>query len=150
MDLSCYRCGSVWNLSWFTITGISGAGNNGYYGTNVPTITWTGAAGGTTIDMEYVDGWEVDHLAVDGGGSAAIGINVDKTGGGGTVNTTDGIFNRLNISPNFQGAGNANWVGIRLSTMSSSHVEDMRITNSTFSCGESTTSGIAGIWLIWV
>ena len=142
---------STWlvkNLSGFTIRGSSGAGNNGYYRTNVPTITWTGEAGGTMIDMEYVDGWEVDHLAIDGGGSAAIGINVDKTGGGGTVNTTDGLFNRLNISANFQGVGNASWVGIKLSKISTSNVEDMRITNSTFYCGRSTTSGIAGIWLV--
>ena len=111
---------STWlvkNLSGFTIRGSSGAGNDGYYRTNVPTITWTGAAGGTMIDMEYVDGWEVDHLAIDGGGSAAIGINVDKTGGGGTVNTTDGLFNRLNINANFQGAGNASWVGIKLANI---------------------------------
>src|ERR1019366_2516836 len=88
---------STWlvkNLSGFTIKGISGAGNNGYYGTNVPTITWAGPAGGTMIDMEYVDGFEVTNLSIDGGGRATVGINVDKTGGGGTVNTTDGIFRR--------------------------------------------------------
>ena len=143
---------STWlvkNLSGFTIKGSSGAGNNGYYRTNVPTITWTGAAGGTMIDMEYVDGWEVDHLAIDGGGSAAIGINVDKTGGGGTVNTTDGLFNRLNISATSRAletpARNSASSCRRSST---SNVEDMRITNSTFSCGRSTTSGTAGIWLV--
>jgi hypothetical protein len=81
---------STWlvkNLSGFTIKGISGAGNNGYYGTNVPTISWTGAVGGTMIDMEYVDGFEVTNLSIDGGGLATVGINVDKTGAGGAVNT---------------------------------------------------------------
>jgi hypothetical protein len=149
---SCHvKLTSTWlvkNLSGFTIKGISGAGNNGNYGTNVPTITWTGAAGGTMIDMEYVDGFEVDHLAIDGGGLASIGINVDKTGGGGTVNTTDGLFNRLMVNANSAGAGNANWVGIKLAAISSSNVEDMRITNSTFFCGNSPTSGIAGIYLV--
>lgn len=142
---------STWlvkNLSGFTIKGVSGAGNNGNYGTNVPTITWTGAAGGTMIDMEYVDGFEVDHLAIDGGGLASTGINVDKTGAGGTVNTTDGIFNRLMVNANSAGAGNANWVGIKLAAISSSNVEDMRITNSTFFCGQAPTSGIAAIWLV--
>ena len=89
---------STWlvkNLSGFTIKGISGAGNNGYYATNVPTITWTGAVGGTMIEMEYVDEFEATNPSIDGGGLATVGINVDKTGGGGTVNTTDGIFRRL-------------------------------------------------------
>lgn len=145
------KIASTWlikNLSGFSVRGYAGAGNNGYFGTNVPTIGWAGASNGIMIDMEYVDGFEIDHLAVDGRGIAAIGINVDKTGGGGTVNTTDGLFNRLNINANFQGAGNANWVGIKLSAVSTSNVEDMRITNSTFSCGNTTTSGVAGVWLV--
>src|SRR2546426_3170262 len=145
------KIASTWlikNLSGFSIRGYSGAGNNGYSGTNVPTIGWAGASNGTMIDMEYVDGFEIDHLAIDGRGIAAIGINVDKTRSGGTVNTTDGLFNRLNINANFQGAGNPNWVGIKLAAVSSSNVEDMRITNSTFFCGQSTTSGIAGIWMV--
>ena len=144
------KIASTWlikNLSGFSIRGYSGAGNNGYSGTNVPTIGWAGAPSGTMIDMEYVDGFEVDHLAIDGRGIAAIGINVDKTGGGGKVNTTDGLFNRLNISANFQGAGKADWVGMKLSAVSTSNVEDMRVTNSTFSCGNTTSSGVAGVWL---
>jgi hypothetical protein len=140
---------STWlvkNLSGFTIKGISGAGNNGYYGTNVPTITWAGAAGGTMIDMEYVDGFEVTNLSIDGGGMATVGINVDKTGTGGVVNTTDGIFRRLLVHGNMRGgASNAGWTGLQFSMISRDNVEDMRILDSTFYCGPSVTSGVAAI-----
>lgn len=140
---------STWlvkNLSGFTIRGISGAGNNGYYGTNVPTITWAGAAGGTMIDMEYVDGFEVTNLSIDGGGLATVGINVDKTGAGGVVNTTDGIFRRLYVHGNIRGgASNAGWTGLQFSMVSRDNVEDMRILDSTFFCGPSVTSGVAAI-----
>ena len=140
---------STWlvkNLSGFTIKGISGAGNNGYYGTNVPTLTWTGAAGGTMIDMEYVSGFEVTNLAIDGGGLAKVGINVDKTGAGGEVNATDGIFRRLFVHGNMRGgAANSGWTGLQFSMVSRDNVEDMRILDSTFYCGPSVTSGVAAI-----
>jgi len=47
------------------------------------------------IDMEYVDGFVVENLAIDGGGTAAVGVNVDRYGPGGNVNTT-----RWNLSAN--------------------------------------------------
>jgi hypothetical protein len=133
------------NLSGFTVRGTSGAGNNGYYGTNVPTITWSGPPGGTMIDMEFVDGFVVENLAIDGGGTAEVGVNVDRFGAGGKVNTTDGIFRRLNINANFAGAGNAKWVGLQFSMKQLNNVEDMRITDSVFFCGRTPTSGIAAI-----
>lgn len=133
------------NLSGFTIRGTSGAGNNGYFATNVPTITWSGPRDGTMIDMEYVDGFVVENLALDGGGTAAVGINVDRFGPGGKVNTTDGIFRRLNVNANFVGAGNANWVGLQFSMKQLNNVEDMRITDSVFYCGTTPTSGTAAI-----
>ena len=133
------------NLSGFTIRGTSGAGNNGYYGTNVPTITWSGPRDGTMIDMEYVNGFVVENLAIDGGGLARVGINVDRYGAGGTVNTTDGIFRRLNVNANLSGAGNANWVGLQFSMRQLNNVEDMRITDSLFYCGTTPTSGTAAI-----
>jgi hypothetical protein len=143
------KLASTWrvkNLSGFTIKGISGAGNNGHYRTNVPTITWTGAAGGTMIDMEYVDGFEVTNLSIDGGGLASVGINVDKTGAGGVVNTTDGIFRRLLVHGNMMGgAAHAGWTGLQFSIVSRDNVEDMRILDSTFYCGPSPTSGVAAI-----
>lgn len=135
----------VKNLSGFTIRGTSGAGNNGYYGTNVPTITWSGPRDGTMIDMEYVNGFVVENFAIDGGGMAAVGVNVDRYGPGGTVNTTDGIFRRLNVNANFSGAANARWVGLQFSMKQLNNVEDMRITDSVFFCGAAPTSGTAAI-----
>src|SRR5262249_40971127 len=95
------RLANTWlikNLSGFTIRGTSGAGNNGYYRTNVPTITWSGSRGGTMIDMEYVDGFVVENMAFEGDGIAAVGINIDRHVGGGTVNTTDGLFRRIQMT----------------------------------------------------
>lgn len=131
------RLGNTWlikNLSAFTVRGLSGAGANGFYGTNVPTLSWAGPTGGTMIDMEYVDGFVIENLTIDGAGSAGVGINVDKAGGGGTVNTTDGILRRLNINPNFTGVGRADWIGLRFANISTNNVEDMRVLDSTIRC----------------
>ena len=133
------------NLSGFTIRGTSGAGNNGYFRTNVPTITWSGPQDETMIDMQYVNGFVLENLAIDGGGMAAVGVNVDRYGPGGTVNTTDGIFRRLNVNANLSGAGNARWVGLQFSMKQLNNVEDMRITDSAFFCGATPTSGTAAI-----
>ena len=97
------------------------------------------------IDMQYVDGFVMENLAIDGGGMAAVGVNVDRFGPGGTVNTTDGIFRRLNVNANFIGAGNPKWVGIQFSMKQLNNVEDMRITDSVFYCGTTPTSGTAAI-----
>ena len=123
------------NLSGFTIRGTSGAGNNGYYATNVPTITWAGQLDGTMIDMEYVDGFVVENLAIDGGGEAAVGINVDRYGLDGNINTTDGIFRRINVNASFSGPGNSKWTGLQFSMKQLNNVEDMRILDSVFYCG---------------
>jgi hypothetical protein len=142
------KLASTWfvkNLSGFSIRGTSGAGNNGYYGTKVPTITWSGPPDGTMIDMEYVNGFVVENLAIDGGGIAGVGINIDRYGAGGTVNTTDGIFRRLNVNANLSGAGNASWSGLQFSMRQLNNVEDMRITDSLFYCGTTPTSGTAAI-----
>jgi hypothetical protein len=147
---SCHvKLAKTWlikNLAGFSIRGTSGAGSAGYYPSQVPTITWTGAAGGTMIDMEYVAGFVVENLAIDGNGSAAGGINVDKTGAGGTLNTTDGIFRRLFVHGNAAGgAANASWEGIVFSKVSGQNVEDMRVLDSTFYCGPLPTSGQAAL-----
>ena len=142
------KLGQTWlvkNLSGFTIRGISGAGNNGYYGTNVPTITWTGPRDGTMLDLEYVDGFVVENIAIDGGGTASVGVNVDRYGPGGLVNTTDGIFRRLSVHPNFRGKPNPNWIGLQFSMKQLDNVEDMRITDSVFFCGTTPISGTAAI-----
>lgn len=147
---SCHvKLAKTWivkNLAGFSIRGTSGAGAAGYFGFRVPTITWVGAPDGTMIDMEYVDGFTVESLAVDGNGVAAVGINVDKAGAGGAMNTTDGIFRRLFIHGNASGrAANVNWKGIVFSDISRENVEDMRVLDSTIYCGPSSSSGVAGI-----
>ena len=136
----------VKNLGGFSIRGTSSGGAAGYSGFRVPTITWIGPVGGTMIDMEYVAGFIVESLGIDGNGAAAVGINVDKTGAGGRINTTDGIFRRLFVDGNVSGgAANANWSGISFSNVSRENVEDMRVLDSTMLCGPSSSSGIAGI-----
>jgi len=131
---------SIKNLSAFTVRGLSGAGANGFYGTNVPTLSWAGPAGGAMIDMEYVDGFVIENLAIDGAGSAGVGINVDKAGSGGTVNTTDGILRRININSNFAGGGRAGWIGLRFANVSTNNVEDMRVLDSTIRCQKTPNS----------
>jgi hypothetical protein len=131
------------NRAAFSIRGTSGAGAGGY-GFQIPTLTWVGAPGGTMVDMEYVDGFVVESLAIDGNGLAAVGINVDKNGSGGAVNTTDGIFRRLFVTGN----DSANrWQGISFSLVSTQNVEDMRVYDSTFYCGNSSSSGIAALMI---
>jgi hypothetical protein len=127
------------NRAAFSIRGTSGAGAAAF---QAPTITWVGAAGGTMIDMEYVDGFVVENLAIEGKGLAAVGINVDKTGPGGALNTTDGIFRRLRITGN---DSVTRWKGISFSAVSKDNVEDMRVYDSTFYCGNSQYAGVAAI-----
>jgi hypothetical protein len=62
------KIASTWlikNLSAFTIRGLSGAGSNGFYGTNVPTLSWSGPAGGTMVDLEYVNGFVIRPRGLD-------------------------------------------------------------------------------------
>jgi hypothetical protein len=127
------------NQSAFEITGLTRAGANGGINRS-PSIRWTGAAGGTMIDMEYVDGFEFEGLTILGNNLARVGINVDKTGSGGTVNTTDGIFRNLNIQS--QGSSQSNWVGMAFSMVSTQNVEDMRVRDSSFGCSGGVGIGI--------
>jgi hypothetical protein len=142
------------NLSGFSFRGVSGAGANGFYNTNVPTISWCGAAGGTMMDMQWVDGFLVENLAIDGAGSgcansASVGINVDKfVTCAGCVNTTDGRFRRLQINASTTGTptAQANWSGIQFSMLQSNNVENMVVEDSTFYCqgGASSAAIIIG------
>jgi hypothetical protein len=126
---------TIYNQAGFIISGMtrSGAASKGVH------VTWSGAASGTMIDMEYVDGFQVEGLFVDGGSNATTGINVDKTGAGGIWNTTDGRF----VNDTYNGS-NANWVGLKWSAVSTQNVEDMRSEDSTFYCGApaATTAGV--------
>ncbi|MCU1249571.1 MAG: hypothetical protein JWQ49_2600 [Edaphobacter sp.] len=123
------------NHAGFIIDGFtrSGAASKGIL------ITWDGPASGVMIDMEYVDGFIVRGLNIQGAAKGGVGIQVDKNGAGGIWNTTDGIF----ANNTYQGASR-NWIGISISPVSGDNVEDMRVEDSAFYCNApaSTTAGV--------
>jgi hypothetical protein len=141
--LSFGGCGSItlrntWlikNQAGFIIDGFtrSGAAGKGVH------ITWAGAALGVMIDMEYVDGFQVQGLFVDGSTAGGVGIVVDKTSSGGIWNTTDGRF----ANNSYSGSA-TNWIGMSIAPVSGENVEDMRVEDSTFSCNapKSTTAAV--------
>ena len=90
------------------------------------------------IDMEYVDGFQVQGLNVQGNSRAGVGIQIDKNGAGAIWNTTDG---RL-VNNTFQGA-NPNWIGVSISPVSMENVEDMRIEDSSFYCSAARATTLA-------
>jgi hypothetical protein len=122
----------IYNQASFVIDGVtrSGAAGRGVH------ISWAGKASGVMIDMEYVDGFQVQGLNVEGNSKAGVGIQIDKNGAGGVWNTTDG---RL-VNNTFTGA-NQNWIGVSISPVSTSNVEDIRVEDSTFSCNYGRTAG---------
>jgi hypothetical protein len=131
------KLSSTWlikNQAGFIIEGLTRGGAAG----KSPTFTWTGAASGTMIDMEYVDSFTVHGISLAGGTNGGIGIKVDKNGAGGIWNTTDGRF----VDDTFNGAA-TNWVGLSISPVSGNNVERMLVENSAFYCGApvSTTAG---------
>lgn len=141
--LSFGGCGSIklrntWlikNQAGFIIDGFtrSGAAGKGVH------ITWAGSALGVMIDMEYVDGFQVQGLFVDGFTAGGVGIVVDKRSSGGIWNTTDGRF----ANNSYSGSA-TNWIGISIAPVSGENVEDMRVEDSTFSCNapKSTTAAV--------
>ena len=126
----------IYNQGGFVIDGLtrSGAASKGV------NISWTGTANGVMIDMEYTDGFQIQGLSIQGNSNAGVGIQIDKKGPGGIWNTTDG---RL-INNTFAGA-NQHWIGVSISPLSTSNVEDMRVEDSTFYCNatRSTTEAVA-------
>lgn len=84
------------------------------------------------IDMEYVDGFQVRGLFVDGSTDGGVGIQIDKNGSGGIWNTTDG-----RLTDNTFRGNATNWVGVSISPVSYVNVEDMRIEDSAFYCNAS-------------
>lgn len=121
----------VKNQAGFIIDGMtrSGAGGKGV------NVLWSGAVSGVMIDMEYVDGFEVRGFNIQGKAGAGVGIQIDKEGAAGTWNTTDG---RL-VNNTYQGS-NQNWIGVSISPVSLSNVEDMRVEDSAFYCGASRSA----------
>src|ERR1700685_3840099 len=135
LNISLANTCSIYNQASFILDGLtrSGAAQKGI------NVSWSGLGSGPMIDMEYVDGFQVQGFNLQGNANATVGLNVDKNGSGGTWNTTDG---RL-VNNSYQGS-NQNWIGVSLSAVSTQNVEDMRIEDSTFSCGApvATTAAI--------
>lgn len=128
---------TVYNQAGFVIDGLtrSGAGGKGIH------VTWTGGAAGTMLDMEYVDGFQVQGFYFDGGANAGAGIVIDKNGAGSIWNTTDGRI----INSTFTGA-NQNFIGVSISPVSTQNVEDIRVEDSAFSCNAAAvTTAAVGI-----
>lgn len=123
------------NQAGFIINGFtrSGAAGKGVH------ITWAGSTLGVMIDMEYVDGFQVEGLFVDGSTAGGVGIVVDKKGSGGIWNTTDGRF----ANNSYSGSA-TNWIGMSISPASGENVEDIRVVDSTFSCNapKNTTAAV--------
>jgi hypothetical protein len=95
------------------------------------------------IDMEYVDGFIVRGLNIQGSTTRGIGIQVDKNGAGGIWNTTDGIF----ANNTYQGASR-NWIGISISPVSGDNVQDMRVEDPAFYCNApATTTAAVGVMI---
>ena len=134
---------STWtikNAVGFTIGGPEAGGGAGASpGGGSPTISWCGAAGGTMIDMEYVNSFKIHDVVIDlegtgcGNNPALVGINVDKTGTcGGCLNTTDGQFDHVQFTAFGSTAFAANTTELYFSAISTNNVERMRVTNSSF------------------
>ena len=66
----------IYNQGGFVIDGLTRSGAAGK-GAN---ISWAGAGNGVMIDMEYVDGFQVQGLNVQGNSRAGVGIQIDKNG----------------------------------------------------------------------
>jgi hypothetical protein len=116
------------NQASFIVDGMTRSGAAGR-GTQV---RWAGPASGVMIDMEYVDGFIVRGLNIDGGSNGGVGIQVDKNGAGGIWNTTDG-----RLSDNTFNGVASNWIGVAISPVSGDNVEDIRVENSAFHCNAS-------------
>lgn len=117
------------NQASFTIDGLVRNGAN-QGGPTIKCVSGGTCSGGIQVDMEYVDGFEWTGVALSGNGLATVGLNIDKTGGGGILNTTDG---RVHDAA-FRSAGTQSWTGVQISNVSTSNVEDIRIENSSFAC----------------
>jgi hypothetical protein len=121
---------------------IDGSTRSGAAGKGVR-IVWDGPASGVMIDMEFVDGFQVQGFNIQGGANARVGINIDKTGAGGIWNTTDGRI----VNNTYQGS-NQNWVSVSISPASGVNVEDIRVEDSAFYCNAAVaTTAAVGIMI---
>jgi hypothetical protein len=149
------QLGSTWTIQnhlGFLLRGYSSAGGGGSPSFGSPTLSYCGAANGTTLNLQRAHSFSVENIAVEGQGGgcpnpALNGILVDISGPGSLVSTF-GRFSNIVVSSSFTGAAaNANWTGINFSPTQGRNVEDMRIYDSAVGCSiglgtGTTTTGI--------
>ena len=102
-----------------------------------PMIQYCGPSGrDSALKIERSGGWTIKGVEITTGGTGCAnttpnGVVVDNDRSGGYT-TTDGLFDRVIITPKVSIAG---WVGINLAPVATTNTEDIRFTNSLISCG---------------
>jgi hypothetical protein len=135
----------IYGSQGFEIEGVGILGKKG------PLIEYCGPGGDdSTIKIERSGGWTIKGLMIESTGfgcahATPVGVIIDNDRQGGYT-MTDGVFERVMISPNFQGTHIPNWTGIRISPVANSNVEDIRLINSSVSCNQSP--GAVGVDLM--
>jgi hypothetical protein len=118
--------------------------------TKSPLVMYCGSgADDSAFKIERSGGWTVQGITIESLGvgcanAAPVGVIVDNDRSGGYT-LTDGVFDRVMITTQIQGAHVTNWVGVLISPASSSNVEDIRLINSLIGCNQST--GAMGVYL---
>src|SRR5579864_8984845 len=112
-----------------------------------PLIEYCGPAGrDSVLKIERSGGWTIKGVNIQDGGAGCAnttpnGVVVDNDRSGGYT-TTDGLFDRVQITPY---TAITNWTGINIAPISGSNTEDMRFYNSLIGCANSP--GGTGVYL---
>lgn len=125
----------IYNSTSFTIDGGARCGLPG----KCTHFKYTGPPGGTVVDMEQVQGFEIKNVLIDGNGIANTGVIVDQDASGGIV-TYDGIFEGVLFDANASSSSGPHngWVGLSVSPRSTVNVADIRVIDSAFECRKGT------------
>lgn len=112
-----------------------------------PLIEYCGPSGrDSVLKIERSGGWRIKGVNIEEGGvgcrnTTPNGVVVDNDRSGGYT-TTDGLFDRVYVSPS---STIENWTGINIAPVSRSNTEDMRFINSLIGCANSP--GGVGVYL---
>ncbi len=128
------KLGSTWRIYNSTSFTIDGGARCGLPG-NCTHLKYTGSPGGTVLELEQVQGFEVKNVIVDGNGTAATGVVVDQKVFGG-IATYDGIFEGMLFDANASSSSGPHngWVGLSISPTSTVNVADIQVIDSAFEC----------------
>ena len=115
-----------------------------------PLVMYCGSGSAdSAFKIERSGGWTVQGIVIESLGAgcanaAPVGVIVDNDRSGGYT-LTDGVFDRVMITTQLQGAHITNWTGMLISPVATSNVEDIRLINSLIGCNSST--GGTGVYL---